>query len=104
MSIPLLEQLEQLEELYAKIGWTDNAPTSQGWYWHWTGDDDCGPVPISVLYSGTTGNCFVSMGQLGIDRAIDCNQYGGWWMPIYDPKVPFEQRDEKEIERSMTPR
>lgn len=68
--------------------WTQNPPTEQGTYWHWNGDEDCAPLPMFVLWSGHTGKCFVSMGQLGIEHAIDCDQYGGWWMPLYAPPLP----------------
>lgn len=65
--------------------WGKAAPTEQGWYWHWNGDPGCSPVPMSVLWSGTTKRCFVSAGQLGINRAIDCAEYGGYWMPMQEP-------------------
>ncbi len=68
--------------------WTKTPPTEQGTYWHWNGDQDSAPVPIFVLYSGFTGKCFVTMGQLGMDHATDCDEYGGWWMPLPDPKTP----------------
>ena len=68
--------------------WTQNPPTEQGEYWHWNGDEDCAPLPMFVLWSGHSGKCFVSRGQLGIEHAIDCDQYGGWWMPLYAPPLP----------------
>lgn len=71
----------------SKDRWTTTPPTEQAWYWHWNGDHDCAPLPISVLYSGTSGKCFVSMGQLGIKHAIDCDQYGGFWMKLERPKT-----------------
>lgn len=71
--------------------WTQNPPTEQGRYWHWNGDEDCAPLPMFILWSGHTGKCFVSRGQLGIEHAIDCDQYGGWWMPLYAPPLPNTQ-------------
>ena len=68
--------------------WTDEPPRLQGWYFHWNGDRDCSPLPISVLYSGASCKCFVSMGQLGIERPIDCDEYGGWWTPLVIPESP----------------
>lgn len=68
------------------------------------GDPECGPLPISVAYSGTNGNCFVTMGQLGINQAIDCNQYGGWWMPIYDPKLPSTKKQNANRTKPCTER
>lgn len=68
--------------------WTQSPPTEQGTYWHWNGDTDCAPYPTFVLFSGFSGTCFVCKGQLGLERAIDCDKYGGWWMKLDDPKVP----------------
>ncbi len=74
--------------------WTQTPPSEQGTYWHWNGDSDSAPVPIFVLWSGTTGKCFVSRGQLGMEHATDCDEYGGGWMPLPDPKTP----DQLELE------
>lgn len=74
--------------------WSDAPPTKQGWYWHWNGDHDSAPLPTSVLYSGTSGKCFVSSGQLGLDTAIDCDEYGGFWAPLPRPSTydaPIEE-------------
>lgn len=68
--------------------WTQTPPAEQGTYWHWNGDEDCAPLPIFVLWSGFSRKCFVSRGQLGIEHAIDCDQYGGWWMPLKAPPLP----------------
>ena len=84
---------EMLNDLRAAIAqqndaWTETPPKEQGTYWHWNGDRDSAPVPIFVLYSGFSGKCFVTKGQLGMDHATDCDQYGGWWMPLADPELP----------------
>jgi len=68
--------------------WTEEPPTEQGQYWHWNGHRDCGPEPMFVLFSGTTGKCFVSKGQLGLEHAVDCDEYGGWWMRMIAPPLP----------------
>ena len=68
--------------------WTQTPPAEQGTYWHWNGDEDCAPLPIFVLWSGFSGKCFVSCGQLGFKDAIDCDKYGGWWLPLYAPPLP----------------
>lgn len=70
------------------LGWTSAPPTEQGTYWHWNGDVDCIPVPTFVFWSGTSGKCFVPMGQLSLSRPIDCDQYGGFWQPLPEPRVP----------------
>lgn len=77
-----------MTNIQAVIQWSAEPPTEQGWYWHWWNVESGGPVPIIVLYSGTSDTCFVSMGQLGIERAIDCAEYGGFWMPLVAPEVP----------------
>lgn len=72
----------------ASLGWSKQAPTKQGWYWHWNGDPEASAYPTSVLWSGTSSSCFVSIGQLGIENAIDCKKYGGYWMPLNQPLLP----------------
>lgn len=64
------------------VEWSNIPPTEQGWYRHWNGDHNSAPIPTSVLYSGTSKKCFVSAGQLGLDHAIDCDEYGGFWAPL----------------------
>lgn len=66
----------------AERQWTKEPPTKQGWWWNWNGDLDCCPEPHSVMWSGTTGKCFVTGGQLGLRHSIDCDEYGGWWCPL----------------------
>lgn len=73
--------------------WTQTPPALQGEYWHWNGDEDSAPLPMFVLWSGTSGKCFVSRGQLGIEHAIDCDEYGGWWLPLYAPPLPNDQAE-----------
>lgn len=67
--------------------WSKKPPTKQGLYWHWTGDLDARPIPLSVLWSGSTNTCFVSAGQYGITQAIDCDKYGGLWTPVIEPEM-----------------
>jgi hypothetical protein len=81
-----VEPAQAFYESYCE--WSKEPPTEQGEYWHWNGDEDCAPFPMFVLFSGFSGKCFVSRGQLGIERAIDCDQYGGWWMRVIAPAVP----------------
>ena len=69
--------------------WSQQAPITQGWYWHWSGHPDDAPVPTCVLFSGSTSQCFVSIGQLGITQAVWCADYGGWWLPINPPALPI---------------
>ncbi len=54
--------------------WTKTPPKEQGFYWHWNGDLDCGPFPLHVLYSGTSGKCFVGLGQSGFFDPTDCGE------------------------------
>lgn len=76
--------------------WSAEPPTEQGWYWHWDGVEYSSPVPISVLYSGSTRSCFVSAGQLGITQAIDCSDYLGFWMPMRQPDTDAAMSASKE--------
>lgn len=87
----MAEAFEALQATYAEHQhqeWTQVPPSEQGEYWHWNGDIDCCPVPMFVLWCGSTDKCFVSRGQLGIEHAIDCEEYGGWWKKMITPKVP----------------
>ncbi|QMI49675.1 hypothetical protein [Burkholderia sp. MBR-1] len=70
--------------------WSKEPPTEQGLYWHWTGDLDSGPIPLNVLWSGSTKKCFVSIGQYGIAQAVDCDKYGGYWQPAIEPEMDDE--------------
>lgn len=82
-------EIEGLEAEQACAGdearFTKDVPVEQGWYWHWNGDAGCSPIPTSVLWSGTTQSCFVSMGQLGLTESVYCDKYGGYWMKMTEP-------------------
>jgi hypothetical protein len=66
--------------------WSDKPPTEQAWYWHWNGNQDDAPFPLSVLYSGTAKKCFVSMGQVD-EGAVFCDVYGGYWLRMIEPSI-----------------
>ncbi len=68
--------------------WTKEPPIKQGLYWHWSGCNDDAPIVLSILYSGTKKECFVSIGQYGITNAVYCNEYGGWWADCTQPELP----------------
>ncbi|WP_266233688.1 hypothetical protein [Paraburkholderia sp. CNPSo 3076] len=70
--------------------WSKEPPSKQGLYWHWSGDLDARPIPLSVVWSGFSGKCFVSIGQYGITQAIDCDEYGGYWQPAIEPAMDEE--------------
>ena len=95
----LLAALDEARKDAARLElvWFDEPPRHPGLYWHWNGDDDCAPVPLSVMWSGTNAKCFVSMGQYGIEHAIDCDVYGGWWAKIREPGPPTEEQRHKAI-------
>jgi len=82
--------MSRKNEEQALAAWTQTPPTEQGTYWHWNGDEDCAPVPMFVLWSGTESKCFVSAGQLGIKHAVMCEDYGGWWLKNQTPNIPRE--------------
>jgi len=77
-----------IENQQTDTTWSDTPPTEQGFYWHWSGSLDDAPVVLSVLYSGTNKQCFVSSGQYGIKNAIYCDKYGGWWAQGKPPELP----------------
>jgi len=67
--------------------WSADPPAEQGWYWHWSGNPDDAPFPLSVLWSGTSKTCFIARGQVGED-AVFCEKYGGYWTPVVEPRIP----------------
>lgn len=69
--------------------WSNEAPTQQGMYWHWSGNADDAPLVLSVLYSGGKKECFVSAGQYGIKNAVYCSEYGGLWANCPQPELPI---------------
>lgn len=69
--------------------WRKKPPVEPGWYWHWNGDNDCCPVPMSILFSD--GRPFITIGQLGITQPQWCDEYGGWWMRIREPATPCDR-------------
>lgn len=66
-------------------GWSAAPPTEQAWYWHWSGDSDAAPFPLSVLYSGMERKCFVQMNHTHSGQAECCDTYGGYWMRMREP-------------------
>lgn len=76
-------------ETTAVAEWTQEPPTRQGWYWHWNGDNGSAPFPLSVLRHGAgKRNCFVSLGQAGLMRSVECDEYGGWWKVLPQEAIP----------------
>ncbi len=67
--------------------WSATPPQEQGLYWHWSGSVDDAPIVLSVLYSGSNKECFVSIGQYGITKAIFCSEYGGFWASCPQPEL-----------------
>lgn len=65
--------------------WSSEPPTEQGLYWHWSGDKGDSPYPLNVLWSDTVNRCFVSRGQYGIESAVFCEKYGGFWRKVILP-------------------
>lgn len=63
-------------------------PTCQGLWWHWNGDDDDAPIPLEILRDETKGCFFVSAMQYGLGHAMDCEDYGGWWLRAEVPQIP----------------
>ena len=73
--------------LMPKPVWSADAPTEQGGYWHWNGDPDSAVNYLHVLWSGFGKACFISAGQVDHD-AVFCEQYGGYWTPAREPRIP----------------
>jgi hypothetical protein len=83
------DQLQAVEDSQnPENQWTKEPPTKTDEYWHWNGNPDASPTHLYVSLSGTSNKAFVMRGQLGIPHAIDCDKYGGWWIPCDIPTVP----------------
>lgn len=76
-----------------ELQWSQTPPSQSGFYWHWNGDEDSAVLPLTVMYSGASGKCFVSIGQYGITEAVDCDQYGGWWAELKEPNAPTDESE-----------
>jgi hypothetical protein len=88
----LVNQRDEAREQLAKMRshWTRTPPTEQGMYWMWQGEDTA-PFPVSVLWSGCAGKCFLPMGQWGWTEPQDVDSEdlaGTWWMPCPEPPLP----------------
>jgi|GEM_PF-7067423 len=70
--------------------WTTEPPNKPDMYWNWNGDPECAPHIFSVLMSGhgPGERCFIDTGNSGIDTAIWCDEYGGYWLPVATPVRP----------------
>ena len=76
----------------AANAWGDWATVNeQAWYWWWDQDPDSGPVPVSILHSGSDGKYFASVGQRGWNRAQNVEEMGGRWMLMREPELPRER-------------
>lgn len=65
--------------------WTKRIPVASGMYWHSHGDPDSAPVPLNVAGVCNGRPSFVMCGQYGYSESIDCEELGGWWMPVIEP-------------------
>jgi hypothetical protein len=68
------------------LGWRDELPDEQGYWWWW--DCDGLPVPVSIMFSGTDNTYFATAGQLGWNRAQMVKDMGGMWMRLPEPMTP----------------
>ena len=84
--------LSHEEEMLAD-GWVPaDRVSEQAWYWWWNGDEDSGPVIVSVFMGGPLTPPFATAGQLGWTVAQDVPGMGGWWMKIPEPEIRLEWR------------
>ncbi len=73
-----------------RVKWTDwKGVKAAGYYWWHDGDMDSGLVIVSVLYSGTGKNYFVSEGNVGFFVAKNVENLGGFWHHIKEPNLPI---------------
>lgn len=65
--------------------WSATLPNDQGYFWHWNGDEDCAPVVLFVMYSGTADKYFVCHNFM--TGAPFVEDVGGFWYAIQPPSV-----------------
>lgn len=84
----LIEECERVGLIIDRHHWVQSQPTHSGWYLFWCGDYDASPVPVSIL-SDASGECFASVGQLGLTEPSDLanGEWDGWWKEI-DTTIP----------------
>lgn len=63
-------------------------PNKQCDWWWWNGDEDAQPILVSILFSGSNGEYFASMGQHGWTIAQFVETMGGQWMEAIIPNTP----------------
>lgn len=66
--------------------WLHVLPDEQGYWWWW--NEDGPPIPVYIMFSGTDGRYFASVGQHGWNRVQYVEDMGGMWMPLPEPPTP----------------
>ena len=90
----LEEENIQLKKTASTAGeWTQVPPTQPGNYWQWDGNKLNAPLPLLVLCDGENGKPFIPSGQIGHAQSVDCDNLGGWWMPLNTPALPNSTRN-----------
>lgn len=80
--------------------WSKSLPAVQGLWWWWNEDEDSLPIPVSIMYSGTSDSYFASEGQWGWTRFQNVEDMGGFWMRCYEPLSPTTR---EQVQTSPTP-
>lgn len=68
--------------------WSQDSPKESGAWWWWSGDKECAPIHVEVMYSGFSNNYFLAAGQWGWAEPQPCDKIGGWWMRLPEPQIP----------------
>lgn len=68
--------------------WSKSLPNESGLWWWWNEDEDSMPLPVTIMYSGTSDSYFASEGQWGWTRFQNVEEMGGWWMKCIEPERP----------------
>ncbi len=68
------------------LGWREDLPDEQGYWWWW--DCDGLPVPVYIAYSGTDNTYFATPNQLGWNRHQSVKDMCGMWMRLPEPPTP----------------
>ena len=87
----LLRRANRAPKYENDFKWSQVPPdrNGQGYWWWWSGDVEAAPSIITVIYSGGSGQCFVSIKDDPNTNDVNSDDWIGWWKRIPDEPVPY---------------
>jgi hypothetical protein len=81
--------IDHWKALAANPKFTADLPSEEHLWWWWNGDEDAAPVHVEIMYSGSNGEHFASLGQHGWTVAQWVKDMGGMWAKATVPATPI---------------